>query len=52
MTTKATTNMFSSEVRERAVQMVQKHTGEYPTHWAAIQSIAAEIGCAGQTQHD
>ena len=51
MTTKATTNKFSPEVRERAVRMVQEHTGEYPTRWAAV-SIAAKIGCTAQTLHD
>ena len=52
MTTKAATNKFSPEVRERAVRMVQEHTGEYPTRWAAVQSIAAKIGCAAQTLHE
>jgi len=32
--------------------MVQEHVGEYPTRWAAVQSIAAKIGCAAQTLHD
>ena len=35
-------NKFSPEVRERAVRMVQEHRGEYPSLWAAIESIAAE----------
>jgi len=39
-------------VRERAVRMVQEHVGEYPTRWAAVQSIAAEIGFSAQTLHD
>ena len=52
MTTKATTNKFSPEVRERAVRMVLEHAGEYPTRWAAVVSIAAKIGCAAQTLHD
>ena len=34
------TNKFSPEVRERAVRMVQEHRGEYPSLWAAIESIA------------
>ena len=32
--------------------MVQEHIGEYPPRWAAVQSIAAKIGCAAQTLHD
>ena len=50
MTTK--TRKYSAEVRERAVRMVQEHEGEYPTRWAAVESIAAKIGCAAQTLHD
>ena len=52
MTTRATTNKFSPEVRERAVRMVLEHAGEYPTRWAAVVSIAAKIGCAAQTLHE
>jgi hypothetical protein len=33
-------NKFSPEVRERALRMVQEHRGEYPSLWAAIESIA------------
>jgi len=40
---------YSAEVRERAVRMVQEHTEEYPSQWAAIQSIAQKIGCSGET---
>ena len=46
------TNKFSPEVRERAVRMVQEHRGEYPSLWAAIESIAPKIGCVPQTLHD
>ena len=42
-------NKFSPEVRERAVRMVQEQRGEYPSLWAAIESIAPKIGCAPQT---
>ena len=51
MTTK-TTNRFSPEVREGAVRMVLEHVGEYPTRWAAVESIAGKIGCAAQTLHE
>jgi transposase-like protein len=42
-------NKFSPEVRERAVRMVQEHRGEYPSLWAAVESIAPKIGCVPQT---
>ncbi len=42
-------NKFSPEERERAVRMVQEHRGEYPSQWAAIESIAPKIGCVPQT---
>ena len=40
---------FSPEVRERAVRMVHEHRGEYPSLWAAVESIAPKIGCVPQT---
>jgi transposase-like protein len=40
---------FSPEIRERAVRMVREHQGEHGSQWAAIQSIAAKIGCSGET---
>ena len=45
-------NKFSPEVRERAVRMVQEHQGEYPSLWAAVESIAPKIGCVPQTLLD
>ena len=47
-----TSNKYSPEVRERAVRMVQEHRDEYPSQWAAIESIAPKIGCVPQTLHD
>ena len=44
-------NKFSPEVRERAVRMVQEHRAQYPSQWAAIESIAEKIGCVPQTLH-
>ena len=40
---------YSPEVKERAVRLVAEHTGEYSSQWAAICSIAAKIGCTGET---
>jgi transposase-like protein len=42
-------NKFSPEVRERAVRLVQEHRGEYPSLWAAVESIAPKIGCVPAT---
>jgi transposase-like protein len=47
-----TSKKFSPEVRERAVRMVQEHRGEYPSLWAAIESIAPKIGCVPQTLNE
>ncbi|WP_088178478.1 IS3 family transposase [Methyloversatilis thermotolerans] len=43
---------FSPEVRERAVRLVHEHRGEYPSLWAAVESIAPKIGCVPQTLLD
>jgi len=45
-------NKFSPEIRERAVRMVQEHRGEYPSLWAAVESIAPKIGCTAQTLNE
>ena len=47
-----TSKRYPAEVRERAVRMVQEHRDEYPSQWAAIESIAPKIGCVPQTLHD
>ncbi len=52
MPSKKPTPKYSPEVRERAVRMVQEHCGEYPSLWAAIESIAPKIGCVSQTLHE
>ena len=50
--TSKTTNKFSPEVRTRAVRMVLEHEKDHPSRWAAVVSIAAKIGCAGQTLNE
>ena len=40
---------FPPEVRKRAVRMVQEHRSDYPSLWAAVESIAPKIGCVLST---
>ena len=44
-----TTNKFSPEVRECAVQMVSEHRVDHRSEWDAIVSIAGKIGCTAET---
>ena len=43
------TKQYSPEVKERAVRMVQEARKDYLSLWAAVESIAPKIGCAGTT---
>lgn len=47
-----TTNKFSPEVRDRAVRLVLDNEGQHGSRWQAIISIAAKIGCSGQTLNE
>ena len=40
---------YSPEVRGRAVRLFQEHVQEYPSRWAAMQSLAGKLGCTAQT---
>ena len=44
--------IYSPEVRERAVRMVLDGAGQHESRWAAIVSIASKIGCAPQTLNE
>ena len=44
-----TVRPFAPELRERAVRMVRGHRGAHGSRQVAIQSIAAGIGCGGET---
>jgi len=49
MQTRKATPKYSPEVRERAVRIVQEQRKEYPSLWAAVESIAPKIGCLAHT---
>ena len=40
---------FSPEVVDRAIRMVFDAKDQYPSQWAAIESIATKIGCTPET---
>ena len=40
---------YSPEVIDRSVRMVLEHGAEHASQWAAIESIAAKIGCTAET---
>jgi transposase-like protein len=40
---------YPDELRERAVRMVFEHEHEYPSQWAAICSVADELGPKPET---
>jgi transposase len=40
---------YSPEVMQRAVRMVFEHREQHTSQWAAIESIAAKIGCTAET---
>ena len=43
---------YSTEVRERAVRMVQEHRKDYRSLWATVQSLAPKFGCVPQTLYE
>jgi transposase len=45
-------NSFSLEVPDRAVRMVLEHRKQYPSLWAATQSIAPKTGCVPHTLYE
>jgi len=44
-----TVQKYSPEVRQRAVRLVFEHQTEYESQWAAVVSIASQIGCTAET---
>jgi len=44
-----TTKRYPPEFRERAVRMVLEHQWNYDSQWAALNSMAAQVGCTSVT---
>jgi transposase-like protein len=44
-----TSTKYSPEVRERAVRLVFEQEKEHESQWAAINAIAAKIGCTSES---
>ena len=42
-------NRCSSELRERAVQLVLNPQGRHETQWVAIVSVSSKVGCSAET---
>jgi transposase len=40
---------FSPELAERGVRMVFEAKDQYPSQWAAIESIAEKLGCSTES---
>ena len=39
---------YPRELRERAMRLVREHRDEYPSEWAAIQSVAGKLGMTAE----
>src|SRR5581483_460381 len=48
-TTREKRGRFSTEVRDRAIRLVQEQTPQYSSQWAAITAIAPKLGCTKET---
>lgn len=42
-------NRYPQEVRERSVRLVLEQTDKHGSQWAAIQSVAAKMGCTAES---
>jgi transposase len=40
---------FSSEVRERSVQLVLEQEAQHKSQWQAVTSVAQKLGCHAAT---
>lgn len=40
---------WDPEIRARAVRLVVEHRGDYPSEWAAIQTVSKRLGMTAET---
>ena len=41
--------LYSTEIKNRAVELLLESQKDYPSTWAAIQAIAPKFGCTPET---
>ena len=41
--------IYTPEIKERAIGMLIEASSDYPSTWSAIQAIASKIGCTPET---
>ncbi len=45
----AKTQVYSAEMKARAVRLVREHAQDYPSEWAAISAVAGRLGMSAET---
>ncbi len=45
----AKTQVYSAEMKAKAVRLVREHARDYPSEWAAISAVAGRLGMSAET---